>query len=405
MSQIGAGMSALHERLASTPSEKSAQESPKKTPPDYSDPTWEPLDAQTLERIKRQMTKEDAEVVVYWRLPAPPGGEKKAYTCAAYTVDYIPVVPARPGQEADDDYAWLCPADDPEKCEAWPQDGRNGNDLYEYAWVGVEGASVIEPKKAKRTKPSRSSLERSTQQAEGPRDSLDDLAVPNFKKGLAGDPADADRPANAEDPATWPKFLCTKEPATNMMNLHTMMAYYRRQFGAERVGGVVGKGAEEKTATEETLQRIFSAMKALMAQRNIGENEEWKKGLYRDLAHLDLKRDAANGASKRLVDAMAREYGMNAERPDWQKEARKAAQDRVRAEVASYDPNVTTQAQRQGEDGGRGGGRGGGRVGLDGGGRARLSKKARAERAKAYKELGDKPVKDLTPSERKKLGF
>ena len=227
MSHIGAGMSALHERLSSTPSEKSAQESPKKTPPDYSDATWEPLDATTLERIKRQMKKEDAEVVVYWRLPASPGEEKAPYTCAAFTVDYVPVIPARPGHEADDEYAWLCPADDPDKCEAWPQDGRNGNDLYEYAWVGVEGASVIEPKKTKRTKPSRSSQERSLRDLTE-KVSVDDLVAPSFAKGLSGDPADADKPANAEDPATWPKFLCTKEKVTNVTNLHTMMAYYRQ---------------------------------------------------------------------------------------------------------------------------------------------------------------------------------
>jgi len=145
-------------------------------------------------------------------------------------------------------------------------------------------------------------------------------------------------------------------------------------------------------------------MKALMSQRAIGDNPEWVKGLYREIAALDLKRDAANGANKRLVDAMAREYGMNAERPAWQKEARSRAQERVRAEVATYDPNLTTQAQRTGEDRGRGGrGRDRGRGGL--GGVPRLSKKAKAERAKAYAELGDKPLKELSEADRKRLGF
>ena len=312
MSQIGAGMSSLHEkstRLSSTASEKSAQESPpnlkpKQTPPDYSDADWEPLDQVTLERVKRQMSKEDAEVVVYWRLPAQPGKEKTPYACTAYVVDTCPVIPARQGHEEDDGYAWIASVENPDRCEAFPQDGIGGNDLYEYSWVGVEGASVIQPKRAttKRTKPSRMSREQSEDASHTPRDSLDDLVAPNFSKGLSGDPADADKPANAEDPVKWPKFLCTKDKTANVTNLHTMMRYFRRQFGAERVGGVVGKGAEEKKATEDTLERIFSGMKALMAQRQIGDNVEWKKALYRDLATLDLKRDAANGANKRLID-------------------------------------------------------------------------------------------------------
>ena len=128
----------------------------------------------------------------------------------------------------------------------------------------------------------------------------------------------------------------------------------------------------------------------------------------------------ADGAGKRLLDAMRREYGFNKERPDWQKEARKNAEQRVKAEGAFYDPNTTTWAQRVGEGGrGRRGdrrGNQGDRRGDQGGGRGRDGEgrkdrdgkkddgkeKTGTDKTVAYLK---KRLSKLQPDQLKELGF
>ena len=268
----------------------------------------------------------------FWRRKAAPGKET-AYKRTLCYVDTPPHLPPRPGQEENDSYAWISPAESPEKSDPFPEDGRFANangkkEEFECSFVEVEGGSItdnfVHSGRARLSTASRGSL---SQDRGSQREALGGSPLTD---PISGDPTLAEEPGNAEDPAKWGAFLCGPDVVQNAANYQVFVAYYRRQFGSERRGGVVGKGPEEKTTTEDTLSRVFLAMRTLMRQPSVAENPVWIKGLLRDIAALDLKRDEAEGAGKRLIDAMRREYGFNKERPDWQKEARKNAEQRVK---------------------------------------------------------------------------
>jgi len=379
-----------------------------------------PLDPETIQRKLRQMSEKGRGVLLYWRV----AGSKGDYQATAYTVDLPPVQPPRPGQEEDDNYAWLEPEDRPDDADAFPEDGKYDPVSYEYSLIEVEGGSVArgEPTK-RRTKPSTTSIERQSRDRESHdgsrgrsahRDPLENLKTPDLSAGLTGDPMDADRPANAEDVTQWPKFLCHPDRVVAQTNFTTMVSYYRRQFGSERPGGVCGNSREEKISTEDTLSRVFQAMRMLMKQRSIGDNSEWVRNTMKELSALDLKRDAANGCTKRFIDAKAQQYGFHAERPPHQTEAIAKATAAVKAEAVMYDPSVTSQAQREGENRRR-------RANdkdRDGGGRrdrdrvpkptpkeSAKGKAKREAREKAREELKDKKLGELTSDDLKRMGY
>ena len=122
------------------------------------------------------------------------------------------------------------------------------------------------------------------------------------------------------------------------------------------------------------------------------------KTVQRDMDDLDIRREEANGTGKRMLDAMRREAGFYQDQPQRQREIHEKAAQRVRAEVASYDPNTSSYAQR-GDNPKDANPRPNPRPG------PKPSRQEKHQRAKAMKELGEKKLSELTPEDRKRLGF
>jgi len=163
----------------------------------------------------------------------------------------------------------------PDKSDPFPEDGKFPNDKglkeeFEYSYVEVENGSVEESfSHSGRARPSTSSRAGSVPEGPSEKDALDGRFL---TEKIPGDPMDAEEPATAEDPATWREYLCGADVVQNAANYAVFVSYYRRQFGSERRGGVLGKGPEEKTQTEDTLSRVFTAMRTMMRQPSVSEN-------------------------------------------------------------------------------------------------------------------------------------